>query len=113
MKQFVLLCTALLTTGAFAQPGHIGVQGNHFVTADGKTIIFRGLDTSDSDKLQRNGEWNKIISKRSSPIAILLLYESSQFFVGLSDDGQGALIRVEHRVEPLRFAERVARQSGG
>ena len=56
---FILLATALLTTGAFAGPGRISVQGNHFVTADGKTIIFRGLDTSDPDKLQRNGEWNK------------------------------------------------------
>lgn len=37
----------------------ISVQGNRFVTAEGNTIIFRGLDTSDPDKLQRNGHWNK------------------------------------------------------
>lgn len=37
----------------------ISVQGNKFVTAEGKTIVFRGLDASDPDKLQRNGHWNK------------------------------------------------------
>ena len=36
-----------------------------------------------------------------------------QLFVGLGDDGQGALVRVEHRVQPLRFAERITRQRGG
>jgi endoglucanase len=53
------LCAAFLSTQAFAQLSHVSVQGNHFVTADGKTIIFRGLDTSDPDKLDRNGQWNK------------------------------------------------------
>ena len=55
----IFLCATWLTTGADAQPGHIRVRGNQFVTPDGKTIIFRGLDASDPDKLQRNGEWNK------------------------------------------------------
>jgi endoglucanase len=37
----------------------VRVQGNKFITPDGKTIIFRGLDTSDPDKLARENHWNK------------------------------------------------------
>jgi hypothetical protein len=61
MRKALCFClTALLiSVGALAEPSRISVQGNHFVTADGKTIVFRGLDASDPDKLQRNGEWNK------------------------------------------------------
>ena len=31
----------------------VTVKGNKFMTADGKTIIFRGLDASDADKLSK------------------------------------------------------------
>jgi len=37
----------------------ITVLGNNFTTPDGKTIIFRGLNTSDPDKLEKQGHWNK------------------------------------------------------
>ncbi len=37
----------------------IRVDGNKFVTPDGTPIVFRGLDTSDPDKLNRDGHWNK------------------------------------------------------
>ena len=53
------LGAVLFSTGALAQPSRVSVQGNHFVTADGKTIVFRGLDSGDPDKLERNGQWNK------------------------------------------------------
>src|ERR1039458_5012186 len=56
---FCWLCTVVFSTGAFAQSSRVSVKGNHFVTADGQTIVFRGLDTSDPDKLERNGQWNK------------------------------------------------------
>ncbi|WP_034256671.1 glycoside hydrolase family 5 protein [Adhaeribacter aquaticus] len=73
MKSFLsksLLACALLfgSISAYAQNAagpvsnklsQVRVQGNKFVTADGKTIIFRGLDTSDPEKLQRDGHWNK------------------------------------------------------
>jgi len=61
MKRVVLycLCSTLLCEAAFAQLSRVGVKGNQFVTADGKAIVFRGLDTSDPEKLQRNGQWNK------------------------------------------------------
>jgi endoglucanase len=37
----------------------IRVQGNKFVTPDGKTILFRGMSISDPDKIERQGHWNK------------------------------------------------------
>jgi aryl-phospho-beta-D-glucosidase BglC (GH1 family) len=43
----------------FAELSRVSVQGNRFVTADGKTIVFRGLDASDPDKLERNDQWNR------------------------------------------------------
>ncbi|CAA9252249.1 MAG: GH5_26 / GH5 / GH5_46 / GH5_25 / GH5_40 / G H5_39 / GH5_4 / GH5_22 / GH5_1 [uncultured Adhaeribacter sp.] len=62
---YILLVSLLLLTKnlSFAQTAatlpQVSVQGNKFVTADGKTIVFRGLDTSDPDKLQRDNHWNK------------------------------------------------------
>jgi endoglucanase len=37
----------------------ITVEGNKFTTEEGKEIVFRGLNTSDPDKLERQGHWNK------------------------------------------------------
>jgi aryl-phospho-beta-D-glucosidase BglC (GH1 family) len=37
----------------------VKVQGNRFVTPDGKTILFRGIAISDPDKVERQGHWNK------------------------------------------------------
>jgi aryl-phospho-beta-D-glucosidase BglC (GH1 family) len=39
--------------------GKINVSKNNFVTNDGRTIIFRGLNTSDPDKLEAQNHWNK------------------------------------------------------
>ncbi|WP_197062539.1 glycoside hydrolase family 5 protein [Muricauda sp. MAR_2010_75] len=39
--------------------GRISVDGNNFVTEDGKTIVFRGMSSSDPDKLEKDGLWNK------------------------------------------------------
>jgi endoglucanase len=61
MKTIALsfLCLAVLCAPAWGQLSGVSVKGNHFVTADGKPIVFRGLDTSDPDKLEKNGHWNK------------------------------------------------------
>jgi hypothetical protein len=37
----------------------ISVQGNQFVTPDGKPILFRGIAISDPDKVERQGHWSK------------------------------------------------------
>ena len=37
----------------------ISVKGNKFVDPDGKTVLFRGIDISDPDKLESQGHWSK------------------------------------------------------
>ncbi len=37
----------------------IHVDGNKFVDANGKTMLFRGLNIADPDKVERDGHWNK------------------------------------------------------
>lgn len=37
----------------------VRVQGNKFITPDGKAVVFRGLNTSDPDKLEKTGHWEK------------------------------------------------------
>ena len=39
----------------------IRVQGNQFVDAVGKPVVFRGVALSDPDKLERQGHWNRRI----------------------------------------------------
>ncbi|MDB5240531.1 MAG: glycoside hydrolase [Spirosoma sp.] len=60
--QFVVLLL-LVAIGSPAQPitklGQIRVQGNKFVTADGKTMVFKGLNASDPDRLEKSGHWDK------------------------------------------------------
>jgi endoglucanase len=54
-------CFVLFTFTTYSQTelSRISVKGNKFVKADGVSIVFRGLDTSDPDKLSREGHWNK------------------------------------------------------
>lgn len=68
MKKFLLekisLCLILFSlTAANAQNAAklslVMVKGNKFMTADGKVIVFRGLDASDPDKLAKDSHWNK------------------------------------------------------
>lgn len=54
-----LLLIPCITYGQANDLSRISVKENQFITADGKPIVFRGLDTSDPDKLERNGHWNK------------------------------------------------------
>ncbi len=37
----------------------IVVKGNKFVTEHGQPVVFQGLNTSDPDKLDREGHWNR------------------------------------------------------
>jgi endoglucanase len=36
----------------------ISVKGNTFITSEGTQMVFRGLNTSDPDKLEKDGHWN-------------------------------------------------------
>ncbi len=53
------LVSAWFCFSAAGELSRVSVKENHFVTADGKVLVFRGLDTSDPDKLERNGQWNR------------------------------------------------------
>lgn len=59
MKAIVLLVVALVSSGAVAQLPRVLVKGNQFVTSTGESILFHGLDTSDPNKLNSEGRWNK------------------------------------------------------
>jgi endoglucanase len=64
MNTKTLACVSLLLCSfANAAPpsplSQISVKGNKFVNAEGSTVIFRGLDTSDPDKLFKNEHWNR------------------------------------------------------
>ena len=39
----------------------IRVQGNQFLDAAGRPVVFRGVALSDPDKLEKQGHWNKRI----------------------------------------------------
>ncbi len=53
------LLAAFLSPVAFAELGRVSVKGNQFVVPEGKPILFRGVDASDPDKLQRNAQWTR------------------------------------------------------
>ena len=55
----VLLFFAMSIVFAQSKLSRINVEGNNFIDEQGKTIVFRGLDTSDPDKLANDGRWNK------------------------------------------------------
>ncbi len=61
MKRLLLsLIIPLLIThpSAEAAPQRISVKGRNFVTPDGKTIVFKGVSSSDPSKLHKGGVWN-------------------------------------------------------
>lgn len=58
----LLFCLILLQSQSLGQQSalpRISVEGNQFVNPEGKKIVFRGLNTSDPDKLAKEGHWNK------------------------------------------------------
>jgi len=62
MKNLLIIVLLGFSASVFAQHGElsrISVKGNKFVTAIGQGVIFRGLDSSDPDKLEKEGHWNK------------------------------------------------------
>ena len=61
---FALCCFICLAnvTSLVAQENRLAriqVQGNQFVDEHGDTLVFRGINTSDPDKLVKDGQWNK------------------------------------------------------
>ncbi|HKH62725.1 MAG TPA: glycoside hydrolase family 5 protein [Flavitalea sp.] len=62
LKHLLVWILLSLSATSIAQPSatlaQVTISGNKFM-ADGKVIIFRGLDASDPDKLAKQGHWNK------------------------------------------------------
>ena len=52
-------CLFVYAMGQTTALKQIKVKGNSFVIDDDKPFIFRGLNTSDPDRLQNIGHWNK------------------------------------------------------
>ena len=60
MKTNIVLIFFLLTfSSSFCQLDRIQVKGNQFVKSDESIVVFRGLNTSDPDKLEKEGHWDK------------------------------------------------------
>ena len=53
---FFSLTTHAQTAQALSQ---VSVNGNKYTTADGKVVVFRGLNASDPDRLEKSGQWEK------------------------------------------------------
>lgn len=51
----------------------IKVEGNKFVNPKGESILFRGLATSDPDKLERQGHWNKNYFEKVKEMGALIV----------------------------------------
>lgn len=63
MRKLLFICFSILfSASVFSQTpkmGWIKVSGNKFVDETGKAIVFRGLNFSDPDKLEKAGKWTK------------------------------------------------------
>ncbi len=86
MRSLLIAIACLLAQTLIATPlDRISVSGNQFVNPDGDTIVFRGLNTSDPDNLEKKGHWNEA------------------YFQEMSSWGANL---VRFPVHPTRFAER-------
>ena len=60
MKTPLLILLLSLVSMLSAQGlSRISVQGNQFVDQEGNKVVLRGLNTSDPDKLEKDGHWNQ------------------------------------------------------
>jgi endoglucanase len=58
-KYFILIFLTAAIVGESQTIQRIQVKGNKFVNEKGETLVFRGLNTSDPDKLTNDGHWNR------------------------------------------------------
>ncbi len=56
---FLLFVFLIFTKHAIGQLPQIKVHDNKFVNEEGKVVIFRGVNTSDPGKLDKDGHWNR------------------------------------------------------
>ena len=58
-KNFLFIFLFAITVAESQTIQRIQVKGNKFLNEKGDTLVFRGLNTSDPDKLTNDGHWNK------------------------------------------------------
>lgn len=67
-KVLFMACTAMIMAACGGQSNQtsesqvtqwVQVEGNKFIDADGKELVFRGLCFSDPVKLVRGGQWTE------------------------------------------------------
>ena len=51
----------------------ISVSGNHFVDPQGKTVLFRGLNIADPDKIDEQGHWNKELFEKVKEMGAMVV----------------------------------------
>ena len=59
LSLFLLFIAVQASAQSTAPLSQLRVQGNTFVTAEGKSMVFRGLNASDPDRLEKSGHWDK------------------------------------------------------
>ena len=59
MKRFFFFILFFSAITGFTQVQRIKVKANKFVNEKDETLVFRGLNSSDPDKLTTDGHWNK------------------------------------------------------
>lgn len=67
-RQFCMLAILLITTAtmmAQSPLSQISVKGNKFINESGETIVFKGINFSDPDKLEKEGQWKKELFKEA------------------------------------------------
>ncbi|MGH2563345.1 MAG: glycoside hydrolase family 5 protein [Ginsengibacter sp.] len=51
----------------------IMVKENKFVSANGDTILFRGVSIADPDKIDHEGHWNKMLFEKAKEMGVMLV----------------------------------------
>jgi hypothetical protein len=51
----------------------ISVRGNKFVSANGDTVLFRGMSIADPDKIEGQGHWNKLLFEKVKEMGATLV----------------------------------------
>jgi endoglucanase len=60
-KNYVMILTLLVLSFSVSvraeKLSRISVEGNKFVNAQGETVVFKGINIADPDRLENNGQW--------------------------------------------------------
>ena len=67
IKSFIPFSILILVAiqGYPQELSRIKVEGNSLINEQGETLVLRGVNTSDPDKLEENGHWDKAYFKEN------------------------------------------------